>query len=92
MSLKSVICWPNTVCRFIAQRIIVGLLNMHRYSVKTQKISIYSSCLFLAALGEHSMPMGLVLGMSAMRIMSVLAQSPAPLQLLPSPKYNHGQP
>ncbi|SUC78751.1 Uncharacterised protein [Providencia stuartii] len=38
------------------------------------------------------MPMGLVLGMSAMRIMSVLAQSPAPLQLLPSPKYNHGQP
>ncbi|MES0688908.1 hypothetical protein [Providencia stuartii] len=36
--------------------------------------------------------MGLVLGMSAMRIMSVLAQSPAPLQLLPSPKYNHGQP
>ncbi|MGI6991990.1 hypothetical protein [Providencia sp. KP2202517] len=38
------------------------------------------------------MPMGLVLGMSASRLMSVLAQSPAPLQLLPSPKYNHGQP
>lgn len=38
------------------------------------------------------MPMGLVLGMSATRLMSVLAQSPAPLQLLPSPKYNHGQP
>ncbi|ETT09242.1 lecithin:cholesterol acyltransferase domain protein [Providencia alcalifaciens F90-2004] len=43
-------------------------------------------------IGEHSMPMGLVLGMSATRLMSVLAQSPAPLQLLPSPKYNHGQP
>ncbi|WP_435053097.1 lipase/acyltransferase domain-containing protein, partial [Providencia stuartii] len=43
-------------------------------------------------IGEHSMPMGLVLGMSASRLMSVLAQSPAPLQLLPSPKYNHGQP
>ncbi|MGV3345731.1 lipase family alpha/beta hydrolase [Enterobacteriaceae bacterium LUAb1] len=43
-------------------------------------------------IGEHSMPMGLVLGMSATRLMSVLAQSPAPLQLLPSPKYNHGKP
>lgn len=43
-------------------------------------------------IGEHSMPMGLVLGMSATRLMSVLAQSPAPLQLLPSPKYNDGQP
>ncbi|MEQ4623313.1 hypothetical protein ABN056_19095, partial [Providencia vermicola] len=43
-------------------------------------------------IGEYSMPMGLVLGMSATRLMSVLAQSPAPLQLLPSPKYNHGQP
>ncbi|MBM7344021.1 acetyltransferase [Pantoea coffeiphila] len=38
------------------------------------------------------MPMGLVLGMSATRLMSVLAQSPAPLQLLPSPRYNNGQP
>ncbi|WP_369308995.1 lipase family alpha/beta hydrolase [Providencia rettgeri] len=43
-------------------------------------------------IGEHSMPMGLVLGMSATRLMSVLAQSPAPMQLLPSPKYNHGKP
>ncbi|BBG60804.1 MULTISPECIES: lipase/acyltransferase domain-containing protein [Providencia] len=43
-------------------------------------------------IGEHSFPMGLVLGMSATRLMSVLAQSPAPLQLLPSSKYNHGQP
>nr|WP_314267464.1 hypothetical protein [uncultured Moellerella sp.] len=43
-------------------------------------------------IGEHSMPMGLVLGMSATRLMSVLAQSPAPLQLLPSAKYNNGQP
>lgn len=43
-------------------------------------------------IGEHSMPMGLVLGMSATRLMSVLAQSPAPLQLLPSANYNHGKP
>ncbi|UBX49002.1 GPI inositol-deacylase [Providencia alcalifaciens] len=41
---------------------------------------------------EHSFPMSLVLGASTTRLMSVLAQSPAPLQLLPSPKYNHGQP
>nr|WP_305071338.1 MULTISPECIES: acetyltransferase [unclassified Providencia] len=43
-------------------------------------------------IGEHAFPMSLVLGASATRLMSVLAQSPAPLQLLPSPKYNHGQP
>ncbi|HHR6080752.1 TPA: lipase family alpha/beta hydrolase [Providencia alcalifaciens] len=43
-------------------------------------------------IGEHSFPMSMVLGASATRLMSVLAQSPAPLQLLPSPKYNHGQP
>lgn len=43
-------------------------------------------------IGEHSFPMGLVLGMSATRLMSVLAQSPAPMQLLPSPKYNYGKP
>ena len=43
-------------------------------------------------IGEHAFPMSLVLGASATRLMSVLAQSPAPLQLLPSPKYNRGQP
>lgn len=43
-------------------------------------------------IGEHSFPMSLVLGASATRLMSVLAQSPAPMQLLPSPKYNNGQP
>lgn len=43
-------------------------------------------------IGEHSFPMSLVLGASATRLMSVLAQSPAPMQLLPSPKYNHGKP
>ncbi|ELZ5938482.1 hypothetical protein U0L13_000639 [Providencia stuartii] len=43
-------------------------------------------------IGEHAFPMSLVLGSSATRLMSVLAQSPAPMQLLPSPKYNHGKP
>lgn len=43
-------------------------------------------------IGEHSFPMGMVLGASATRLMSVLAQSPAPMQLLPSPKYNNGKP
>lgn len=43
-------------------------------------------------IGEHAFPMSLVLGASATRLMSVLAQSPAPMQLLPSPKYNNGQP
>lgn len=43
-------------------------------------------------IGEHAFPMSLVLGASATRLMSVLAQSPAPMQLLPSPKYNNGKP
>ncbi|EOV8583153.1 lipase family alpha/beta hydrolase [Providencia stuartii] len=43
-------------------------------------------------IGEHSFPMSMVLGASATRLMSVLAQSPAPMQLLPSPKYNEGKP
>ncbi|MDC9769039.1 lipase family alpha/beta hydrolase [Proteus mirabilis] len=43
-------------------------------------------------IGEHSFPMSMVVGASAKRLMSVLAQSPAPMQLLPSAKYNNGQP
>ncbi|MGO2347926.1 MAG: hypothetical protein ACTH64_19525 [Providencia sp.] len=42
-------------------------------------------------IGEHAFPMSLVLGASATRLMSVLAQSPAPMQLLPSAKYNDGK-
>ncbi|EKT64494.1 lipase family alpha/beta hydrolase [Providencia burhodogranariea] len=42
-------------------------------------------------IGEQT-AMGWVIGGSAKRLMSVLAQSPAPMQLLPSAKYNHGRP
>lgn len=43
-------------------------------------------------IGDQTFPMGLVVGGSANRLMSVLAQAPAALQLLPSAKYNHGRP